>query len=103
MTIHLGGYTLEGPYASSLSLKRQAGVYAILATGTFGSYRVIDVGESHLVKDRVETHERRSCWRRQSSTGLYYCAHYAPGLFQMGRIAIERQIRARYKPPCGED
>jgi hypothetical protein len=67
MSITIGRWTFEGPYAltESWRLKDQSGVYVILCPTEQNQYRVIDAGESAQVKTRVETHDRKDCWRTQ--------------------------------------
>jgi len=102
MSITLAGYEFNGPYSSAGTLKDQSGVYAILAATTSNRYKVLDVGESHEVKTRVENHDRKDCWNRNSNPGgLSYAVRYTPGLQQAGRREIEKAVREKYTPPCG--
>ncbi len=99
MSIELAGYNFSGPYTTTSSLEHKSGVYAVLATTGIGRYRLIDVGESHDVRYRVENHDRTDCWRRQSNNGrLEYAVYYTP----WGREAIERKVREEHDPPCGK-
>jgi hypothetical protein len=104
MSIAIGRWTFEGPYAltESLRLKDQSGVYVILCPTEQNQYRVIDAGESAQVKTRVETHDRKDCWRRNCKGTLYVAVLYTPNLQQPGRSQIEQEIRQQYNPPCGE-
>jgi Pyruvate/2-oxoacid:ferredoxin oxidoreductase gamma subunit len=101
MSITIGKYTFEGPYVNTGSLQDRSGVYVILCLRG-GKYFVVDVGESAQLKSRVETHGRKDCWRRNCSGTLMVAALYTLNLQQPGRSAIEQEIRAQYKPPCGE-
>jgi hypothetical protein len=102
MSITLAGYKFDGPYKATSSLNDRSGVYAILTPTSASRYKVVDVGESATVKSRVENHDRKPCWQRNANSGgLYYAAHYTPGLQQAGRKAIEQKIRQQYNPPCG--
>ena len=52
-------YTAEGPYTSTESLEDRSGVYIILTRAkSTDKWTVIDVGESHELKTRVENHDR---------------------------------------------
>jgi len=64
MSISICGNNFEGPYTSTDYLKRSAGVYVVLDKRSDGKWHVIDVGESTEVRDRVENHDRSSCWNR---------------------------------------
>jgi hypothetical protein len=101
MTITISNYTFEGPYVDTYSLKNQSGVYVILSKDTSGKYDILDVGESAKVKERVESHDRKQCWLRNSNSGgLSYAAYYTTEATQM---RIEQTIRNQYNPPCGKE
>jgi hypothetical protein len=102
MSITISSYSFDGPYRSTSSLQNRSGVYAILTPTDATHYNIVDVGESAVVKTRVENHDRKPCWRRHAKRGgLRYAVYYTPRLQQAGRRAIERKIRAKYRPPCG--
>ena len=101
MSITIGDYPFEGPYKSTSNLLDRAGIYAILTLKTNGKYSVVDVGESANVKTRVENHDRKDCWRRNSNN-IVLAAYYTPNLQQSGRMMIEQDLRDRYNAPCGE-
>jgi hypothetical protein len=101
MSITLAGYSFEGPYSQESSLRNAAGVYAILDERA-DSYYVLDVGESGEVKDRVESHDRRQCWKRYAQGPIRYAVHYTPSVSAAGRREIERAVRRKYSPPCGD-
>lgn len=103
MSIELAGYKFRGPYTSTDNLEDRAGVYAILCPTAQNRYKVIDVGESHEVKTRVETHDRKGCWERHCSSTIKYAVYYTPHMQQPGRKEIEQEIRNRYDPPCGKE
>ena len=99
MSINLAGYIFEGPYDSTVSLKNQGGTYVIL-TKTPGVNTILDVGESHEVKNRVENHDRSSCWSKNSGgKDIQYAVRYAS---ESERRNVEQAVRQRYRPPCGE-
>ncbi len=98
MSITVGSYTFEGPYANTENLEDRAGVYVILCGQR---YVVIDVGETATVKSRVENHERSGCWTRNCKETISVAVLYTPKLQQAGRREIEQEIRNQYSPPCG--
>ena len=95
------GYQFAGPYDSTYYLEDRSGVYMILDQRSDGRY-MIDVGESHAVKNRVANHDRSSCWKRNSHGKLILFVLYTPNLQQSGRKEIEQQIRKTHNAPCGE-
>ena len=101
MSINIGNYTFEGPFADPASLKNASGVYSVLtrSNGT-DSYSVVDIGESGTVRDRVTSHDRDECWKRQKkAAGLAYAAYYCD---ERTRLAVEQTLRTKYNPPCGD-
>ena len=99
MSIQISGYSFEGPFASSDYLKNLSGVYAVLKN-TSGSYQLVDVGESGMIKIRIEQHDRKNCWLRQAnSRELHYAAYYCN---ESQRMIMEAKIRKEYSPPCGK-
>jgi hypothetical protein len=104
MSITIGRSTFEGPYAltETRRLKDRSGVYVILCLTGQNKFRVVDVGESSQVKTRVETHDRKDCWRRNCKGTLYVAVLYTPNSQQPGRSKIEQEIRQEDDPPCGE-
>ena len=102
MTIRIGKYSFNGPYLMTSSLQDRSGVYAIECKRD-NKYYLLDVGESHAVRSRVENHERQDCWKRNCKNGtIAYAVYYTPNLHQAGRKEIEQEIRNKYHPPCGE-
>jgi hypothetical protein len=101
MTITVGNYTFQGPYASTASLMDNSGVYAVHCQRN-GAYYLIDVGESATVKSRVDNHDRADCWKRNCSGTLTVSVLYTPNKQQAGRKEIEQELRNQYNPPCGD-
>lgn len=102
MSITIGGYSFNGPYSSTGSLEDRSGVYAILDKRS-DSYYLLDVGESAMVKSRVEGHDRKNCWQRNSKGTITCAVKYTPGLQQVGRMQIEQDIRSKINNiPCGK-
>jgi len=98
MSIHINGYSFEGPYSSTYSLRDNSGVYVIICNNN-----LIDVGESASLKSRIENHDRKDCWKRNCSGSISFAVYYTPHLQQSGRMEIEREIRRNHRNiPCGE-
>ncbi|GAB4364101.1 MAG: hypothetical protein Kow0060_21090 [Methylohalobius crimeensis] len=100
MGINIGNYNFEGPFTTTANLKNQSGVYAILGRNfTSERWKVVDIGESAAVRDRVDNHDRATCWKRrghsQLTAAVYYCA-------QQPRMRIEQELRNQFNPPCGD-
>ena len=100
MSIKIGNYNFDGPFTNTSNLKNQSGVYAILGrSASSQSWKVVDIGESATVKDRVESHDRSDCWKRKGHSTLAVAAYYCN---ESQRMRIEGELRNQFNPPCGE-
>ena len=102
MGITVGRYSFEGPFTDVGWLQRSQGVYAILCQAWVGSPTVLDIGESEDVRQRVEGHDRKSCWQRNCRATVSVAVLYTPGFTADQRRYVERELRALYGPICGE-
>jgi hypothetical protein len=91
-------YPFEGPFTSAAGLKEKSGVYAITTLTSGDTHKVLDVGESGNVYDRVSNHDRATEWKRHEVHGIYMSAYYCA---ESTRMAIERELRTYFNPPCG--
>ncbi|RLF80581.1 hypothetical protein DRN38_03815 [Thermococci archaeon] len=106
MTVFIKGksgrrYEFEGPFKTPNSLENRSGVYAILCRQNDKLY-LIDIGESSQVKDRVQNHGRKNCWKRHCEGRIEYAAYYIEYGKKPSRIEVEQDIRDNYQLPCGE-
>lgn len=100
MSIQIGKYTAQGPYDNAAQLSNASGVYVILGRANDNHrWRVVDVGESETLRDRVENHDRAPCWRGQNHAQLTVAAIYCDA---QRRMQIEKALRTEYTPPCGD-
>ncbi|MDD3761190.1 MAG: hypothetical protein PHO57_10220 [Acidithiobacillus sp.] len=99
MGIQIGSYNLDGPHTNIGGLHAQSGVYVILGRSGGTNWSVVDIGESQSVRERVETHDRQPCWQRHGYQVLAVAALYVN---ERQRMTIEKELRIRYTPPCGE-
>ena len=99
MTIIIAGYTFGGPYSSSSVLYSEPGVYVIYCK-TNDSYSVLDVGESENMNERVKNHDRKDCWEKNCKDTIVYAEMKEAD--EDKRRAIEKTIRDKTDPPCGE-
>jgi len=91
-------YYFEGPYLTTNMLQNRSGVYAVLCNKN----KVIDVGEASEIKNRIETHDRKECWRRHCDESISYAVYYIEYGKKPSRVEVEQDIREFYNPPCGE-
>ena len=113
MTINLNSYTFEGPFKVELvdgsyqydlaQLENKSGVYAVFEHTSGTTYRVLDIGESATVHDRIKSHDRHDQWEDNCPQGkLYVGVHYTPYKQQEGRKEIEQDLRDSFDLPCGD-
>jgi len=103
--VKIDEYEFEGLYASTDGLKNEAGIYIVVCSEG-NKFRVIDVGESDEVKNRIGTHERKDCWKRNCSTeNIKFGVFYTPNLTEEKRREIEKEIRnsPNRDVPCGKE
>ncbi len=101
MSITIGNYAFEGPFADPVSLKNVSGVYSVLTHASANdSYSIVDIGKSATVRDRVTNHDRQESWKRyKKPAGLAYAAYYCD---EKMRMSVETTLRGKYNPPCGD-
>lgn len=95
------GYHFEGAFSAPRQLPSGSGVYVIWCKDG-DNWKVLDVGESDDVRDRVMNHKRADCWSRNCSGIIHFAATYTLNLTESKRREIEQDIRNRTNPPCGE-
>jgi hypothetical protein len=91
-------YEMDGPHTSTTPLLKQSGVYLISTVQANGTHKVIDVGESGDVHQRVSTHDRAPEWQPHAIDKLYVSAFYCN---EQTRMVVEQQLRAFHNPPVG--
>ena len=99
MTIKIADYIFGGPYSSSSVLYSEPGVYVIFCK-TNDSYRVLDVGESENMNERVKNHDRKDSWKKNCKGAIVYSEMKEAD--EDKRRTIEKTIRGKTRPPCGE-
>ena len=101
MTFTWHDLSFEGAFRHPGDLLQKPGVYVIWCDRGSG-WAILDVGESDDVRARVLSHDRKDCWRRHCAGDILYAAHYASGMDEGARRALERRLRTMDGPPCGE-
>ncbi|MFK7825711.1 MAG: hypothetical protein AB8G05_16280 [Oligoflexales bacterium] len=100
MAIAINEFDFDGPYADHSNLKTKPGIYAVMVWK--GNYwRLLDVGESQNVVEKLGNHERQGEWFLYSKNkDRAYAAFYEED--ESKRKEIEGAIRTKSNPPCGE-
>ena len=99
MTIQIGNYNFDGPHTTTKNLQCASGVYAILGGDGTSPWKVLDIGESQDVCERVGAHDRATDWKSHGHTVLAAAVLYVP---EQQRMKIEQELRKKFNPPCGD-
>jgi hypothetical protein len=99
VTLGTKSYDFEGPFDDSALLENQSGIYLVTTRKSDGKYRVIDVGESVTIKDRLASHDRKDQWATYKKEGLHFLVHYCD---ETTRMSLGKGLREYFKPPCGD-
>ena len=97
MPIQIEGYTFSGPYYHNRKFKQDFGCVYILVNN---QNKLVDVGQTSSVNSRIINHERKMCWIQHGCVygGLY--VYISPD--ENFRLLLERLIRTKYRPLCGQ-
>lgn len=97
MNIKIEGYIFSGPYYHTRKFQNDFGCVYVLVNNL---NQVIDVGETSNINERIINHERKMCWYQKGcgNTGLYVYISSD----QNFRLLLERLIRSKYNPVCGQ-
>lgn len=99
--LEIAGQQFDGPFMTTTQLKQQQGIYVVLGANPAGGFRVLDVGESSNIWERVTYHDRAPLWKQQG-VPLSVAVLYTPGWPEFNRRGFEAFIRRTYNPPCGD-
>jgi len=102
MAFERWGYQFDGAYASPDSLEPLPGVYVIWCRSQENVWHVLDIGESENVRDRTKNHDRQPDWSAKCRGTIYYSAMYTPDMGGEKRRKIEKELRDREQPVCGQ-
>lgn len=95
-------WCFEGPYSAD-QLCNEPGVYIVIGGSSYNPNHIIDVGESGEVATRVRGHDRRWCWELYAAPCEYaFVVMYTGRRDAEQRRRIERSIRKRTSPRCGD-
>ena len=97
MNITIEGYTFSGPYFHTRRFYRDFSCVYILINSL---NQIVDIGQTDSINSRIINHERKMCWIERGcvETGLY--VYISPD--ENFRLLLEKLIRNKYKPLCGE-
>lgn len=101
----IGGYSFVCVPRSQADFKDIAAIYVIICVKSDGSWFVLDVGQSGELGDRIDSHDRKECWKRHCSMGnIWVCVHKMPSdmYSREDRLNREKELRDKLNPKCGK-
>lgn len=103
LSLTFDGYWTE--YAAK-SIPAQPGIYCVYggtnnSNGTVTLNRLVYIGESSNVRDRIGYHEKTPSWRRYLKPGEVLIFTFAP--IYMDRVCVEAAMIFHHKPPVNEE
>jgi hypothetical protein len=102
----IGNYPFVCVPLSDADFSDVAAVYVIICVGDNGSWRVLDVGQTGELGNRIDSHERRACWEKNcQGQNIWVCVYQmlSNEYTETDRLDVEKQIRNAYGSiPCGK-
>lgn len=97
MSIQIEGYTFLGPYYHTKIFQNDFSCVYILVNNL---NQVVDVEQTGSINSRIINHERKMCWIKHGcvETGLYIYISSDENF----RLLLEKLIRTKYRPLCGD-
>ncbi len=92
--MNLLGFDFEGPFSIDGSFNDVPGIYVILAPT---HNKVVDVGQTDKLGQRIPNHDRKPGWRRCGGNQLWF--HRDTSV--LSRLGKESRLRTTYAPLCG--
>jgi len=102
MAFERWGYQFDGAYTSPDSLEPLPGVYVIWCRSQEDTWSVLDIGESDNVQKSAINQDREPCWLANCKGKIFYSATYTPSMGRNKRLEIEREIKCKEPPVCGQ-
>jgi len=105
----------KGPYEDATDLTGRAGIYMIIAgrKASDGKWdtstcKLLDIGQSGEAANRISSHDREECWKRNKPAGCTLLFKIAAMLSsdydETDRRIVECCLRASHCPlPCGTE
>jgi len=97
----IGNYDFDLVTTDLNDILNVSGVYVIICNEN-GKRFVIDVGESGSLNDRLNSHDREDCWKKNCKGELSVAIKYLKGHTESQRRDIESDLRTAFNPPCGK-
>jgi hypothetical protein len=90
---------------SEADFKEVAAIYVIICVDSNGKWKVLDVGQTGSLGERIDGHDRKDCWIKNCpDQNIWVCVYPLPTArySQKERVDMEKRLRDQYNPPCGK-
>lgn len=105
ITLNFEGYWRE---VNKSGVPDESGVYCVYACtyntteGTVSLRKILYIGESENVKDRISNHEKLTDWKKLLNSGETLCYSFAE-VNKTDRVRAEAALIHHHKPPCNTE
>jgi len=104
--VTIGGYPCVCVKLTSADFTDIAAVYVVICVYKGGSWKVLDVGQTGELGDRIDSHDRRACWWNNCpSNNIWVCVYRMPSdkYTKQDTLEVEKHIRnTQSTVPCGK-
>jgi len=103
--VTIGNLFFQCVRLSNADFKDIAAIYVIICVDTNGKWKILDVGQTGELEDRIDSHDRKECWKKNCpNQNIWECVYPMPGnkYTEQDRLDIEKKLRDQYNPPCGK-
>lgn len=97
----IGRYEFEGPLINRRSVKRQAGVYAIMSYGKH-EFELVELAEADDLQAALHEDDRLDFWQSKSLGMLTFSVHYCQRASRGKRREIVGEILREFDGDCRE-
>lgn len=101
----IGGKSFRCSSLADADFKDIAAIYVILCVDKDGKWEVLDVGQTGELGERIDEHDRKSCWLSNCpNKNVWVCTYPMPTNIytKQQRLNLEKELRNKYNPPCGK-
>jgi len=103
--IIIDGLAFQCVRLSDPDFKDIAAIYVIICVDKDGKWKVLDVGQTGELGERIDHHDRKKCWEDNCpNKNIWFCVYKMPSdkYSKQDRLDVEKKLRAKHNPSCGK-
>ena len=103
--VTIGNLAFQCVRLSEADFKDIAAIYVIICVDKDGIWKVLDVGQTGELGERIDNHDRKKCWKDNCpNKNIWVCIYKMPSdkYTKQDRLDLEKKLRDQYNPPCGK-